>query len=88
MEFVFDSEIKPKQENFSSLDDLEKNLFKKVKDVNGSNKYYRDIYSGLNDIIQKNMNFQKKLLKNIVRDGILNIQIIIGDIYGICIQHL
>lgn len=63
MEFVFDSEIKPKQENFLSIDDLEKNLFKKVKDINGSNKYYRDIYSGLDDIIEKNCGLPEEIVE-------------------------
>lgn len=63
MEFIFDNEIKPKQENFSSLDDLEKNLFKKAKDINGSNKYYRNIYSGLDDIIETNCGLPEEIIE-------------------------
>lgn len=63
MEFVFDSVIKPKQDNFSSLDDLEKHLFKKAKDVNGSNKCYGDIYSGLDDIMETNCGLPESIVE-------------------------
>lgn len=63
MEFVFDNKIKPKEENFSSLKDLEKNLLKKTKDINKSDKYYDDIYSGLNDILETNSGFPDEIIE-------------------------
>jgi len=66
MNFIFETniEIEPNTDNFVKLDDFEKNLLKKTKDINNSNKYYMSINDGINDLFYNNVGYPEEIVEN------------------------
>jgi hypothetical protein len=64
MEFIFETNIKPNIDNFVKLDDFEKNILKKTKNITNSNKYYRTINDGINDLFSNNIGYPEEIVEN------------------------
>jgi len=64
MEFIFEKNIKPNTNNFVNLKDFNENILKKTKDINGTNKYYRNIDAGINDLLSNNVGYPEEVIEN------------------------
>ena len=64
MEFIFETDFKYNTNNFVKLNNFEKNLLKKTKDIIGDNNYYLNINDGIKYLFENNIGYPEEIVEN------------------------